>query len=104
MKEPDDSFEEVGGGAAAEAPGEGDGPEISIESNDVPEERLVHGTTVFICVWLCDAYENCGMSYSYPLLVDHTPPPLPTYVMADYKMNTSANGVDHYLVDEVRAQ
>ena len=105
LTQPDETFEEVGGGQAAEFPGDSDdalGAEIEVESNDVFVDRLVHGTTVFICVWLCDAYGNCGMSYGYPLLIDHTPPPLPEYVMADYKLNTSANGVDHYLVDEVR--
>ena len=41
------------------------------------ESALVHGETYHLYVYTCDAYANCGMHKSAPILVDLTPPVIP---------------------------
>ena len=70
----DESFEELGGGKFLEDPGT-DGVWIDASSRSVSME---HDSVVFVHLWMCDVYENCGMRLGYPVHIDVTPPPLPT--------------------------
>ena len=61
LSEPDDTFEEIGGGPETESPGDND-VVLEVASDDLPRDRLVHGTLVYLHVWMCDAFLNCGSS------------------------------------------
>lgn len=62
--------------------------------------RLTHGVTYYIHLWLCDKFDTCNMTVGYPILVDATPPPVPLVVVPDVSRDTSADGINHFFVDE----
>ena len=53
---------------------------ITVEAYDL---SLRHNTRYWIHIWACDKIGNCGMTRSYPILVDLTPPTKPNRIFAD---------------------
>ena len=75
-------------------------PLLDVRTEGVPFE---HGETYFFNLQLCDALDNCGFwAHPFDLVVDQTPPPTPSVVVADRHRNTSADGSAQYWVSDTR--
>lgn len=73
--------------------------EINAQLDDI---ELVAGT-YYVNLHMCDMFDNCAVrSSSYPVTVDPSPPLLPTQVFADRFVDTSADGVQQFFVNQTR--
>ena len=64
-----------------------------------PEDlKTPEGVQFYANLLLCDPHSNCAWTYSPPIIVDSSQGADPGYIQYETRQNTSANGVDQYLV------
>jgi hypothetical protein len=112
---PQDDFVPVGGGELLESPPTGSRfgtPFIYLERT-WPIAPFQHGDVLYPHLWLCDSYLNCAMRWGYPITIDTTPPPLPTFFSSDYITRNlwyphlpagTVDNVNFFLVDPWRVK
>ena len=76
---------------------EGGGTTISFTTSALAAGTLIQGQTVYLHLYLCDLWYNCGTSHGYPIFVDRTIVE-PPYMVPDASRNTSADYETFYFV------
>lgn len=77
---PDASFEDLGHGKELEELGQHAAKRLTVHMSDL---QLVSGVTYWLHVWACDVVSNCAMTVGYPIYVDLTVPPMPSFIYPD---------------------
>ena len=124
LEGPEAWFQDVGFRQEWEQP-TAEGVTVISDATTLEPTLLEQNTTVLINIWICDKYDNCQMTYSFPILINEEPIPHPGVgvddlavagrrlsesaavseyytvppILADCKVNTTINGINQYLVD-----
>lgn len=66
---------------------------------DVPTGfQYKEGTKYYVSILMCDPHSNCAWTYSPPIMIDRSPGGVLVDVNMETRRNTSANGIDKYLL------